>query len=76
MEELRRFLNSMSLEQQRHFAIQCGTTIGYLRKALSTGSYFGAALSVKIEKNSNGAVTRKDLHPNDWLNIWPELQVA
>jgi len=29
--------------------------------------------SVKIEKATNGAVTRKDLRPNDWHEIWPEL---
>lgn len=27
----------------------------------------------KIEAATNGAVTRKDLRPNDWHEIWPEL---
>ena len=35
MEELRLYLNSLSLEEQREFATKCGTSIGYLRKALS-----------------------------------------
>lgn len=26
-----------------------------------------------IEQATNGAVTRKDLRPNDWASIWPEL---
>jgi DNA-binding transcriptional regulator YdaS (Cro superfamily) len=26
-----------------------------------------------IEKATNGAVTRKDLRPDDWQAIWPEL---
>jgi len=26
-----------------------------------------------IEKATDGAVTRKDLRPNDWHLIWPEL---
>lgn len=26
-----------------------------------------------IERATNGAVTRKDLRPNDWHEIWPEL---
>lgn len=26
-----------------------------------------------IEKATNGAVTRKDLRPDDWQLIWPEL---
>lgn len=28
---------------------------------------------VPIERETNGAVTRKDLRPNDWHEIWPEL---
>ena len=26
-----------------------------------------------IEKATNGAVTRRDLRPDDWQRIWPEL---
>jgi DNA-binding transcriptional regulator YdaS (Cro superfamily) len=26
-----------------------------------------------IEKATNGTVTRKQLRPNDWQKIWPEL---
>jgi DNA-binding transcriptional regulator YdaS (Cro superfamily) len=28
---------------------------------------------VMIEQLTNGKVTRKDLRPNDWKQIWPEL---
>lgn len=76
MEELRKYLNSLSLDEQREFALKCGTTIGYLRKALSRNHELGAALCVLIEKASNGLVTRKDLHPSDWVSIWPELLAA
>ncbi len=31
------------------------------------------AKCVAIEKATNGEVTRKDLRPNDWHLIWPEL---
>jgi DNA-binding transcriptional regulator YdaS (Cro superfamily) len=27
-----------------------------------------------IEQATNGQVTRKDLRPNDWASIWPELK--
>ena len=30
----------------------------------------------KIELKTNGAVTRKDLRPDDWMEIWPELEAA
>lgn len=29
-----------------------------------------------IEQATKGAVTRKDLRPNDWQSIWPELAKA
>lgn len=76
MEELRCYLNGLSLEEQRCFASTCGTSIGYLRKAVSRGHELGPALCVLIEKASNGAVSRKHLHPNDWISIWPELKAA
>ncbi len=28
---------------------------------------------VAIEQKTGGAVTRKDLRPHDWKEIWPEL---
>lgn len=28
---------------------------------------------VPIERATNGAVTRQDLRPEDWQDIWPEL---
>lgn len=27
-----------------------------------------------IERATNGAVTRKDLRPDDWQEIWPDLK--
>ncbi|WP_080737799.1 YdaS family helix-turn-helix protein [Gallibacterium anatis] len=72
MDELRLFLNSLPLSEQRDFAHRCGTTINYLRKALSRSSTLGTELCVAIEKESKGAVTRKDLVSN-WQARWPEL---
>jgi len=30
-------------------------------------------LAARIEKESNGLVTRQDLFPSNWYLIWPEL---
>ena len=30
-------------------------------------------LAARIEKESNGLVTRKDLFPNNWYLVWPEM---
>lgn len=32
-----------------------------------------AAHCVAIERETKGAVTRRDLRPDDWQSIWPEL---
>jgi DNA-binding transcriptional regulator YdaS (Cro superfamily) len=31
-------------------------------------------LAATLEKDSHGLITRKDLFPNSWHLIWPELQ--
>ncbi|MDO4698276.1 MAG: Cro/Cl family transcriptional regulator [Pasteurellaceae bacterium] len=72
MNELRAFLNNLSLQEQRDFSKRCGTTIAYLRKSISKGSVLGTEICVLIEKESNNVVTRKHLVPN-WKERWPEL---
>lgn len=69
---LRKYLNGMTPDDQIAFAKRCGTTVGYMRKALSTGQRFGGTLCVAIERESLQAVPRKDLR-DDWQQLWPEL---
>lgn len=76
MEELKLFLNSLSVEEQKAFASRCNTSIGYLRKAITNHQKLGPVLCVKIETETRGSVTRKDLHPDEWRDIWPELLAA
>lgn len=76
MEKLNNYLKSFStLDEQIAFAKSCGTTIGYIRKVLSSrGSlFFGPVICRKLEENSSGIVNRKDLRPHDWRDLWPEL---
>ncbi len=73
MDKLKSLLRQMTLEEQAQFCFACGTTLGYMRKALSVGAIFRPALCVSIEQESKGLVTRRDLHPDDWQDIWPEL---
>lgn len=72
MEKLKKYLDSLPKDKQVEFAERCGTTIGYLRKAISVNSRLGAELCVLIEKQSAHIVTRKDLI-SDWEARWPEL---
>jgi hypothetical protein len=73
MEPLRLHLNSLPPSEQTAFAERCGTTIGYLRKALSTGAVLRPELMVAIERESGGIVHRWSMRPNDWARVWPEL---
>jgi DNA-binding transcriptional regulator YdaS (Cro superfamily) len=72
MDKLIKYLNSLSRDEQIRFGLNCGTSIGYLRKAASTGQLISIATCVLIERESGGVVTRKDLR-HDWLANWPEL---
>lgn len=73
MNKLLAYLNSLQKEDQIAFASRCETSVGYLRKAVSKGQKLGAELSVLIERESLNQVTRKDMHPDDWSLVWPEL---
>lgn len=70
MESLRTFLNGLSPTDQAVFADRCGTSIGYLRKAISTRQRIGESLAIAIERESVGAVTCEELRPDvDWAYL-------
>ena len=73
MKALINLLNALPTDHQIDLAGRCQTSIGYLRKACSTGQLLGPALCVAIERETSGKVTRKDLRPGDWDMYWPEL---
>lgn len=74
MKKLLEYLNSMDDISRKAFGVRCGTTFGYLRKACSPGQPpLGPRLCAKIEQASRKKITRMDLRPNDWAEIWPEL---
>lgn len=67
------YLNALSKEDRPFFCQQIGTTERYIRRAESGNQKLGAKTCVKIEQVTMGYVTRKDLRPDDWYEIWPEL---
>lgn len=70
MEKLRAYLNAMSVAEQIDFAMRCGTTIGYLRKAMATHATPGARLAVAIERESGGSIRVEQLDPaTDWAVV-------
>ena len=46
------------------------TTLSNWRKR---GTVLKAEYCTAIERATGGQVTRRDLRPNDWQQIWPEL---
>lgn len=66
MNTLRTYLNSIPPAEQAAFAARAGTTIGYLRKALSVKPKLDAALVRRLDEESAGAVSRTDLRPDVW----------
>lgn len=67
MDKLRKFLRAMPPIERTAFADRCGTTIGYLRKAVSVQSKMGVELCIAIERESRGVIVCEDLRPDvDW----------
>lgn len=66
METLRSYLKTLAPPEQADFARRAGTTIGYLRKALSTRQRFGGALVRQLHLESAGSVSLTDLRPDIW----------
>jgi hypothetical protein len=70
--DLRNYLNTLTAEGQEAYAQQAGTTIGYLRKALSVKPEMDGKLCRLLEEQSGGRVRKHKLRPD----IWPELALA
>ena len=73
MKKLTKYINSLSEPERKKFARRCGTTINYLRKAVSSRQELGAQISVCIERETGGEIDRRYLHPKKYWLIWPEL---
>lgn len=72
MEKLRLFLRTMKPDEQQRFALDCGTTINYLRKKISDrSSKLGIKICIEIENHSHGEVRCEELRPD--VN-WPVLR--
>ena len=74
MDKLLKFLNSLSRDDRAAFVASCGTSEGYLRKAISVKQRFGTALCIALERESRGAISCEDLIPDaDWAFIRASL---
>ena len=70
MEKLRAYLNSLPTDEQTAFATRCGTSVGYLRKAISKGQKLGESTVIAIDRESGGEVPCECLRPDvDWAYL-------
>ena len=71
MKGLREYFNGLNRAEKDEFLSKVdGLTENYLRRALGGGVTFSPARCVQVEKASGGKVTRKQLRPHDWKEIW------
>ena len=71
--KLKAHLKTLGPARQKVFACSASTSVGYLRKVMSTNGAIGPALAMRLESASSGSIRRWDLRPDDWHLIWPEL---
>lgn len=66
-ESLRAYLKTLDVAEQVLYAERCGTTLGYLRKALSTKERISESTAIALDRESAGAVPVESVRPDvDW----------
>ncbi|EKA97177.1 helix-turn-helix domain-containing protein [Proteus alimentorum] len=74
--ELKKYIDSLEWGGAKELADQLGVSKSFLSQMASGVSAISPKRCVEIEIATNGAVTRRDLRPDDWYKIWPELETA
>lgn len=70
MQKLLTYLNSLAKAERASFVERCGTSEGYLRKAISKGQRLGEGLCISIDRESSSAVRCEELRPDvDWAYL-------
>lgn len=77
MKPITTYLATLAPEDRDPFAARCGTSIGYLRKATSTGQRIGESLCIALERESERAIRCEDLRPDvDWAYLRNTVELA
>ncbi|WP_016832469.1 transcriptional regulator [Herbaspirillum lusitanum] len=67
------YLNSVPMDRRAALAAYCETSFDYLRQIGYGNRSCSPRIAVCLESASQGLITRKDLFPDDWARLWPEL---
>jgi DNA-binding transcriptional regulator YdaS (Cro superfamily) len=71
--DLKTYLSTLERGGPSRLAEVLDVSISFLSQMAAGTSAISPARCVAIEKATQGMVTRKDLRPDDWHLIWPEL---
>lgn len=70
---LKHYLTQQGRGSATKLANQLSISISYLSQITSGTCPISPGRCIEIEKATSGLVSRKDLRPADWDQIWPEL---
>lgn len=70
---LKTYLSEIERGGAAKLAVELGVSASFLSQMASGDAAISPARCVLIERTTEGHVTRKDLRPDDWHLIWPEL---
>lgn len=75
--DLKTYTNQLRYGATAEFAHKLGVSRVYLSQlaARQDGRLPSPSLCVRIEEESQRIVTRQELRPADWHEIWPELRL-
>ncbi len=74
--KLKEYLSTLERGGASRLAKLLGISISYLSQLASGASSISPTRCIDIERATDGKVTRRDLRPDDWHLIWPELAAA
>lgn len=63
----------LNTQERKDFAEKVGTSVGHLNNFCYGLTTLAPILCTAIERESNGEVSRRDLRPDDYWLIWPDL---
>lgn len=67
------FLSGLSVPDRAAFASESKTTLAYLNHLVRGSRAMTPRTAARMERASQGRLTRQLLMPHEWREIWPEL---
>ncbi|QQN36642.1 helix-turn-helix domain-containing protein [Rahnella aceris] len=71
--QLKQYISSLKRGGAKELAEKLGVSKSYLSQMASGASPVPPSRCLVIEGVTGGVVTRADLRPKDWENIWPDF---